>query len=245
MNTAHDLGGMQGFGPIPEIALEIKQQRGKPRSHLKTNELPDEQANLFHGDWEKRVLAITLAMGACGLWNIDQSRAARESMPPPHYLNSSYFEIWYAGLSKLLLQRGLVTQQELDTGLVLKAALHVEKILKVDQVALALAKGSPTNRGETSAAKFKIGDRVTTLLMNPNSHTRLPRYARGKSGVIHLWHGAHVFPDVSSQFDSSNPNGAGSMAHHLYTVEFKASELWGEHTTASAVFVDCWEPYFA
>jgi nitrile hydratase subunit beta len=228
MNTAHDLGGMQGFGPIPEVELV-----GEPAPAL------------FHGPWEQKVLALTLAMGATGLWNIDQSRAARENMPPPQYLTSSYFEIWYAGLCKLMLQRGLVNQQELDTGVVKQAALSIAKVLKVDQVAAALAKGTPTHRDTTAIAKYKVGDRVTTLAMNPNSHTRLPRYARGRPGIIHLWHGAHVYPDVSSQFNANNPNAAGSVAHHLYTVEFKAADLWGEHTTASSVFVDCWEPYFA
>ncbi len=217
MNTAHDLGGTQGFGPIPDT----------------------EHQALFHAEWEKRVLSLTLAMGACGLWNIDQSRAARENMPPPLYLNSSYFEIWYAGLCRLMLQRGLVSEAELQTGESHQEAKRLAHILKFDQVATALAKGSPTNRDSTAVPRFKVGDRVQTLVMNPNSHTRLPRYARGRPGIIHQWHGAHVYPDQSAQFEAA-PNAI----QHLYTVEFNAVDLWGLDTTASAVFVDCWEPYF-
>jgi hypothetical protein len=63
---------------------------------------------LFHADWERRALGLTLAMGASGQWNIDLSRAARESLPPATYLSSSYYEIWIRGLEKLMLQRGLV-----------------------------------------------------------------------------------------------------------------------------------------
>ena len=86
MNGAQDLGGMMGFGPVsPE---------------------PDEPA--FHAEWEKRALAVTLACGGLGEWNIDMSRHARETLPPPEYLTSSYYEIWTKGLLKLLAARGLV-----------------------------------------------------------------------------------------------------------------------------------------
>ena len=49
-------------------------------------------------------------------------------------------------------------------------------------------------------------------------------------------HGAHVFPD-------SNALGAGEKPQWLYAVRVEARDLWGPDTTATAVFVDCWEPY--
>ncbi len=67
MNSVHDMGGMQGYGPVA----------------------PQADEPLFHADWERRTLALTLAAGATGAWNIDQSRAARESLPPTVYLNST------------------------------------------------------------------------------------------------------------------------------------------------------------
>ena len=92
MNGAHDLGGMQGFGPI------------KPE--------PDEP--VFHADWEKRTFAITLACGALGRWNIDMSRHARERLHPRLYLQTSYYEKWLLGLQTLLTEKGLLTEDEIN-----------------------------------------------------------------------------------------------------------------------------------
>ncbi len=108
MNGGQDLGGMMGFGAIER----------------EDNEPP------FHSDWERRLFALTLAASAPGQWNIDMSRFARESLPPPQYLTSSYFEIWLAGLETLLAERGLVTSQELDRGEVLETPIHDLPILK-------------------------------------------------------------------------------------------------------------------
>ena len=76
MNGVHDMGGMQGFGPVR----------------------PEPNEPLFHAPWERQALAMTVAMGACGQWNIDISRSARESLPPAQYLSSSYYAICLAGL---------------------------------------------------------------------------------------------------------------------------------------------------
>ena len=214
MNGAQDLGGMQAIGPIE----------------------PEADVASFHADWERRVLAITLAMGATGKWNIDTSRAARESLPPAQYLASSYYEIWFEGLKKLLLNTGLATAEEIATGESKVAAAPVPRVLMADQVAATLLRGSPVARPASAKARFKVGDIVRTLQMHPRTHTRLPRYCRGKRGQIILVHGAHVFPDT-------NAIGLGEQPQWLYTVRFDASELWGKDTTAASVSVDCWEPY--
>ncbi len=214
MNGAQDLGGMQAFGPVrPE---------------------PDEPR--FHADWERRVLALTLAMGATGKWNIDMSRAARESLPPAQYLASSYYEIWFAGLKTLLIGAGLATAAEIEAGVSRTAAMPVPRVLSADQVPAAMARGSPVERPAPAAARFAVGDLVLTRQLHPRTHTRLPRYCRGKRGQIIKVHGAHVFPDTHAI-------GQGEQPHWLYTVRFEAAELWGADTTASAVCVDCWEPY--
>jgi nitrile hydratase len=214
MNGAQDLGGMQAFGPI----------------------LPEADVSLFHADWERRVLAITLAMGAVGKWNIDMSRAARESLPPAQYLSSSYYEIWFEGLKKLLLSTGLATAEEIGTGESRGAGAPVPRVLMADEVAAALLRGSPVNRPAAAGARFKVGDRVQTRQLNPSTHTRLPRYCRGRRGRIIAVHGAHIFADA-------NAVGLGEQPQWLYTVRFDASELWGTDTTATSVCVDCWEPY--
>jgi nitrile hydratase len=182
------------------------------------------------------VLAITLAMGATGKWNIDMSRAARESLPPAQYLASSYYEIWFEGLERLLLSTGLATAEEIEAGELQSASTPVPRVLMADQVAAALLRGSPVDRPVTAGARFKVGDIVQTRQMHPSTHTRLPRYCRGKRGTIIAAHGTHVFPDT-------NAIGLGEQPQWLYTVRFDASELWGTDTSAAAVSVDCWEPY--
>ena len=120
MNGAQDLGGAMGFGPIdPE-----------------PNEPP------FHAGWERRALAVTLAMGATGTWTIDESRHARESLHPADYLASSYYEIWIKGLERLLARHGLVEGRELQAGRALAPAVPVKRVLKAAEVAPALARGS-------------------------------------------------------------------------------------------------------
>ena len=214
MNGAQDLGGMQGFGPVT-------------REHDDTH---------FHESWEPRAFALTLAMGATGSWNLDQGRFARESLPPAQYLASTYYRIWFEALLKLMLERGQVTEAELADGQVREAPRPLARVLRADAVAQVLAQGSPTQRAESAAARFGIGDLVMARNMHPSTHTRLPRYVRGKCGTVVSLHGTHVFPDTHAR-------GEGESPCWLYTVRFDARELWGEDTTASAVFVDCWEPY--
>jgi nitrile hydratase subunit beta len=213
MNSAHDLGGLDHFATLGNI---------------------DPSDPIFHAEWEKRMMAINVAMGATGSWNIDMIRAARESMPVAQYLNSNYFEIWYAGLVKLALEKNLFTQSELDAGQSTQAAKQTA-VLQPEQVMTVLLKGSPANRPIQTPAKFVRGQAVRTVLMNPKHHTRLPRYVRGRVGVIQTHHGGHIFPDDAAR--------ATPTVAHLYTVTFDAKTLWGEDTTADAVSVDCWEPY--
>ena len=203
MNTVHDMGGMQNYGPV----------------------VPERDEPPFHHDWERRALALTVAMGATKQWNLDQSRAARESLPPAQYLSSTYYEIWIAGLQKLLQQHGLLAG----------STKPVPK-LAADRVEAALRNRLGVARPATRDARFAVGDRVVTRNINPVSHTRLPRYCRGKPGTVTAVHGVHVFPD-------SNARGRGEDPQWLYNVRFDAKDLWGEDTTAAAVHVDCFEPY--
>jgi nitrile hydratase len=214
MNGAQDLGGMQSFGPIRPEAEDV----------------------IFHAEWERRVIAMTLAMGALGKWNIDMSRAARESLPPAQYLASSYFEIWLEGLKKLLVDKGLATAEEIASGVSSSAAMPVSHVLMAREVTAVLRRGSPVDRPALTEPRFKVGDEIRTRQLNPSTHTRLPRYCRGRRARVIAVHGPHVFPDT-------NALGLGEQPQWLYTVRFDASELWGKDTTAAFVCVDCWEPY--
>jgi nitrile hydratase len=215
MNGVHDMGGMHGFGPVvPE---------------------PDEPP--FHAPWEKRAFALTLAMGIPGGWNLDMSRFARESMAPANYLASSYYEIWIAGLQTLMLQRGLISKDEIGNGHAQGTAKPVTRILTAPDVEKVLYRGAPTHREVNTAARFPLGARVRMKNINPPTHTRLPRYVRGHVGMIDLVHGAHVFADTHARGEGENPQW-------LYTVRFDGRELWGADADPTvSVSVDAWEPY--
>ena len=213
MNGVHDMGGLQGFGPV-------EPERGEPP---------------FHAPWEKRALGITLAMGASGQWSIDQSRSARESLPPAAYLSSSYYKIWIAALENLMVERNLITREELADGRARTSPVKLARVLAAKDVPAALSKGSPTERPAAGTPRFTVGQRVRAKDWNPFAHTRLPRYCRGKPGTIVKVHGRHVYADASAQ-GREDPQW-------LYGVRFEGEALWGPFTTASAVYVDCWEPY--
>lgn len=216
MNGVHDMGGLQGFGPVA----------------------PEADEPLFHAAWERRALGLTLAMGATGQWNIDQMRSARESLPPAQYLGSSYYQIWTAALERMLLRRGLVDATELAAGHALQAPLPLARVLHADDVAAALARGTPSERPAPGPARFAVGDRVRALHLNPPGHTRLPRYVRGHVGTVVHVHGAHVFADTHAA------PGAAEAPQWLYTVAFAAADLWGpQGNRADEVSVDAWDSY--
>src|SRR5207247_6784896 len=170
--------------------------------------------------------------------NIDMSRQARERQHPVDYLRHSYYENWLAGLERLLLETGLVTVEELASG---KAARSVaedirNRLLRPEEVAESLAQGSSAAMPVDAPPCFQPGDRIHAVNRHPAGHTREPRYVRGRAGVIHEYHGAHVFPDLSAK--------GVRVGQHLYSVRFEASELWGENAGRNgAVYVDLWEDY--
>jgi nitrile hydratase beta subunit len=223
MNGVHDMGGMHGLGPV---AIE-----------------PDEP--WFHHEWERRALALTLATGFLGEWNIDMSRHARERMPGPDYLAATYYEKWLWGLERLLVERGLVPQAEIDARLRdttapvartghprLLTAANVEPVLKKGGSARVNDGGN-----EHVPARFAPGDRVVARNIHPTGHTRLPRYARGRTGIVDRDHGVFVFAD-------SHAMDQGPQPQHLYSVRFAARELWGtDAAERDAVYVDLWDAH--
>jgi nitrile hydratase beta subunit len=184
------------------------------------------EGELFHAPWEPRVMALVVATGPTGLSNIDMNRAARETLP--NYRDLSYYEIWLAALEKLLLQRGVLG----DT------PPPPKQVLRAELVAAAISKGSAFSRTPTGPARYALGQRVRTIAVQPEHHTRLPAYARGKVGIVERIHGAHVFPDTNAQ-------GLGESPQWLYTVAFDEKELWGGQRVnqRSTISVDAFEPY--
>jgi nitrile hydratase subunit beta len=215
MNGAQDMGGVMGFGPV----------------------VPEPNEPVFHAEWERRVFAMALAMGWPVGWTIDQVRSARENVPPLDYLSRSYYEIWLAGLTRLLVEREFVSEDELQAGHAQGSAKPAKRIVTPEDVAPMLAKGSSSERSIAATPRFAPGDPVRARNMHPVGHTRLPRYVRGHLGTVTHVRGAHVFPD-------SNAAGEGEAPQWLYTVRFAARELWGDAADPTVtVSVDAWESY--
>jgi nitrile hydratase len=215
MNGVHDMGGMHGFGPI----------------------VREENEPLFHAAWEAHVRAMaTLAMGR-DYFNIDAFRYGIERMEPAHYLRAPYFERWLATIERNLIENDFLRGDELDA--------RTEYLRQHPETPLPRgADTAPGHEGRAEnvasplpASRFAVGETVVTRNAHPLGHTRLPRYARGKRGIIQRQYGAQIFPDT-------NALGLGEQPQPLYNVRFDARELWGESAEPrQTVTLDLWESY--
>ena len=221
MDGVHDLGGMHGFGRVE----------------------PEANEPVFHEAWEAVVYAIMRASLGTGLYNLDEFRHGVERLDPAHYLRSGYYEHWLDGITRVLVEKVVVSSEELAA----RTAFFAER---PDAPASAAVRAMPaipaprikwmapdSERPVTKPPRFAVGETVVTHNIHPTGHTRLPRYARGKRGVIHRQHGTHVFPD-------SNAHGGGEQPQALYSVRFDARELWGPTAEPNQhVYIDLWEAY--
>lgn len=221
MSRVHDMGGRFGDGAVH----------------------PDDEAGpVFHEAWHARALAVTLAAGALGQWNIDRSRHARERLAPADYLGFSYYEKWLAALADLLVETGVLSERDLREAGGGDRHPLAGRALKADDVAGVIARGGPADRPSNAPERFAPGDRVRTRRpadsrLVAGGHTRLPAYVAGATGRIRLCHGSHVLPD-------SNAHGLGEAPEPLYSVAFAASELWAQpENPDDEVVLDLWQSY--
>jgi nitrile hydratase len=220
MNGAHDMGGMHGFGPVTR----------------------EEHEPLFHAPWERDVLALMqVARGRHHLFNIDEMRRGIEQMPPGEYLNASYYERWLSSLERLLVEKGVLALSEIEQRAAYFRSNPDASLPAAPPVAMAArteaeARGHPYRR-EGPPPRFRPGDRVRTRNTHPLHHTRLPRYARGKRGIVERVHGVFVLPDTHA-------HGQGECPEPLYSVRFAARDLWGDSAEPHEhVNLDLWERY--
>jgi len=219
MDGIHDLGGMHGFGPVER----------------EENEPP------FHAPWEAAVVAMMRASRAGGVFNIDEFRHSIERMAPAEYLRSTYYERWLDGITRLLVEKGVVSTAELAARTESFLAPPATASSTVRPASAPAGGGSPADlsffREPSTPPRFAVGEAVVTRHVHRTGHTRLPRYARGKRGEIAAHRGGHVFPDT-------NAHGRGEQPQHVYGVRFDARELWGEAAEPNAhVYLDLWESY--
>ncbi len=215
MNSIHDMGGMTCFGVVK----------------------PEEDEPVFHGEWERRVLALTLATSVL-FGPLDRRRHVLEQLSPLEYLSYSYYERWLARIEHLSKEAGVFTDEEFASGVVEPSEVVPNVPIDPDTMDSIIRQGNPSGRDSgRSEPCFAVGDRVRARNINPPGHTRLVRYVRGRVGVIHRLHGTHLFPDTTAHDKGENPQP-------LYSVRFDATELWGSLAPIKdSLFIDLWEDY--
>ena len=213
MNSVHDMSGMDGFGPI----------------ETEENEL------VFHDVCEGRMFGLfSVSAGVLGPWhrgrNFPWFRFSLESIPPEAYLRMSYYERWLEVLSANFLRGGLISERELETG-----------YRDPDQPLPSLLPGptEPAPPGANDAPAFGINSTVVVRNLHPRGHTRVPRYVRGKRGVVVTDNGVWALQDTDERGQRR-----GHFPQHVYTVRFESQELWGNRGAVNdAIYVDLWEEY--
>ena len=230
MNGIHDLGGMHGFGPIAPPCGEQQ---------------PDEP--VFHTATDGRTLALQVSSLGAELYNLDEFRRTRENLDPDDYLTMTYYQSWAESISRLLVEKGVLSQPQLDDRHAYFVdhpdAAPADPVLPIGPTpARRWARSFDYQRPQQDPPRFHLGDAVRARNMHPAHHTRLSRYARGKRGMIDAVYGAYIYPDCSA-------HGGGEDPRPLYRVRFPAVELWGPidqdgaEAVQDAVYLDCWEPY--
>ncbi|MEM7346238.1 MAG: nitrile hydratase subunit beta [Chloroflexota bacterium] len=218
MNSIHDLGGMHGFGKIPYEADEP----------------------VFHAPWEGRVYAMSMyaAVAVPGGF-----RYMIEKMDPTSYLNASYYEKWLHARTQGMLEKGIFTQEELDAKIQHfreNPAAHPPIIIdpkRVEKALHALFEQQPPDPQKPELPKFKVGDIVRAKNMHPVGHTRLPRYCRGKQGIVD-------FVYDYWRVDDTQPPDEEHAIEPLYRIKFEARELWGNEAEANQLlYIDMFESY--
>ena len=218
MNGIHDMGGMDGFGPL----------------------IREENEPVFHHEWERKVIAHALALFAAGYFRDGEFRHSQERIPAAEYLSASYYERWLRGLETLLVEHDIVTPEELAAGRSLRAQGDKGKALPPaapERVRYGLKNRISASLEVDIAPRFAPGEQVRARNINPPHHTRLPRYVRGKRGEIERNHGVFPFPDSDIRGETDRPQ-------HVYSVRFDARELWGDDAPPNdAVHIDLFDDY--
>jgi len=215
MNGVHDMGGQQSTGPV----------------------VYEKDEPVFHASWEARIYALNRAMRAWRRWSLDTDRHALELMSPIDYLRMSYYERWVYRLEGQLVQYGLVSREEFESGQPAPGSTKEGPQLTLATSDRWLDRGIASSDDPRVRPSFKVSQRVRARNINPTGHTRLPRYARGKTGVIVRDHGVYLFPDSNAHFQ-------GEKRQHVYSVRFAARELWGASASPrDSMHLDLWDDY--
>ncbi len=87
MRPVHDRGGWPEVAPIPQEEHELEA-------------------------WEKKTDALARVLWGKGLIRVDELRRAVEGLEPTAYEKLSYYERWLAAIEGLLIEKGVLTREE-------------------------------------------------------------------------------------------------------------------------------------
>ncbi|HYC57418.1 MAG TPA: nitrile hydratase subunit beta [Candidatus Binatia bacterium] len=182
---------------------------------------------VFHEDWERRVIAINaIGISVIRAFNTDEYRHSVERMDPVHYLSATYYERMLTGIATLFVEKGVLTRDELER----RAGGRFP-------LAHPVVHNPPDAIVASETARYGVGQAVRVRELRPAGHTRVPRYCRGKRGLIVHVARRFSFPDAAA-------HGRSERHEPTYHVEFTAAELWGDAAEpGSTVLVDLWESY--
>jgi hypothetical protein len=200
MDGVHDMGGRQGFGPVRYT----------------------QNAQAFHADWEVRANSLYGFAVRRGIFNMDEYRHAIERMEPRHYLAASYYERSLTSLATLLVEKGVVTREELEQ----RAQGHFP----------LAAPSAPGRTNATARARFQPGDRVRVRADYVPGHIRMPGYIRGKTGVVVSESPAYPFPDAHA-------HSVEAENEPTFDVRFRSEELWPNSAESALIHVGVFQSY--
>ncbi|MEK5061471.1 nitrile hydratase subunit beta [Paenibacillus sp. FSL H7-0326] len=223
MNSVHDLGGVDGFGPIPYV-------REEP---------------VFIENWEEKVFAMYMVLLGQDCYNLDEFRYHIEHMEPVYYLDSSYYEHWLLAMEVLMVEKGYINREEyLEKIAALERSETAGALERLDQDLTRrsvdlIYRGNSTYQQDYAEMRHCPGDKVKVKNMHPKGHTRVPRYVRDKIGTVDRYFGTFVLPD------SNTTHGVAPKRSGVYLVAFEAQDLWGEEAPAQdTLYIELWEDYF-
>ncbi|NKB35806.1 MAG: nitrile hydratase subunit beta [Gammaproteobacteria bacterium] len=216
MNGFHDMGGMDNFGSVVDEANEP----------------------VFHEDWERSMFALFIALIPAGYCNMDEIRRIVELIPPATYLDTRYYEKWLYAIEMIALEKDILTLDEIENGQSSRTeGSNIRPAVPAELFELAAKQRSKSKIDLESKPGFKPGDIIVSRNMHPSHHTRIPRYARNKRGVVVEDNGIFLLPDTRAHDGPDIPE-------HVYTVRFTAQELWGvDAPIKDSVCLDLFESY--
>ena len=200
MDSIHDLGGRQGFGAV----------RYTPKAHA------------FHADWEVRVNALYALAVKHGIFNMDEYRHAIERMEARHYLSATYYERTLTSLATLLVEKGVVSREELER--------------RAGGIFPLSAPSAPGRTNVATRERFKPGDRVRVRPDYVPGHIRMPGYIRGKTGVVVGESPAYPFPDAHA-------HSVEAEDEPTYDVRFRSEDLWPNSADPALIHVGVFQSY--